>query len=925
MAGIKRKLSSCAGSPPHKVARNESILHIIPSQTQKLALSNPTVASDEPEDFQLKYESTNKSLSELGENEKSHWRQYSDPRSFFEFTGWDPIVQEEFEAPFFIGRAKNTPFQVQLEKTARAEVSGVHSRFISNERINWTRLLPLWTIPRSDAAVDDMIFTWIELKRINYDMLVDGSQDQALINHLATRLPIVKRKEEKCKEAELAFHTRERHYSDGTKASDSLYEKLVECYNKYNPMEHLAPYTSIVGPSGIGKSFMVQQLSVSHGIYVVYVSFARGSIYPCRSAVADKILQFFPRRPLEEFWRMFITTSLAEVEACKAVGITPAGFYNLQTKYRYRSYQENFADRVDHLSKRYLKQKERNCYNNILSDIITYISSPEKFNQMSIWRADLDRNGDNGGAVMKQKRVGRNWIPETFLCFDEARELIDSRESLLFRSLRTALRNCFEMKSGPKNTWGDFFGVLLDTTSKVANSPPSILDSEGYGRRLFPPIYQIKTMDVLIDNSYSAEEEVGSPEAAIKLFRYGRPLWGSRYCADKIPRDVVHEVIGLAIQKTDGDSPTKALALMSYRLEFDLTDIHLAEQMVSNCLRLVAFMNTERGLMRTIQPTEPILAYTAALRMINSQTRCNVLREFVSSCFEEKLKSTRDVGEMVAAMILMFAYDEKQFNYPRALPTPILVKDFMQALFGSGRCDDMAQRMNTDKDMKKLWHEGLVYFNHVVNLQQAPSHETLANAFNRAAAFFLPPGFPGADIIIPIKTPGVQTMTFCAVQVKNHKYDTFTSKVQNDAMADLKAATDALEWPQNHIAIMMCLRYKQYHTQKKFDILLPKPLSNQTTRHTSKIHKAQRADGDGVEGDADMTYYNWPRDSKRLVVMAVGMEESVNESINLCRGEQTTASSEIPTLLKKLLDCIPGSSFPDEADMDHVDRLFPLG
>lgn len=63
---------------------------------------------------------------------------------------------------------------------------------------------------------------------------------------------------------------------------------------------------------------------------VVCVSFARGSAYPSRSAVADKILQCFPRRTLEEFWMMFITASPAEVESCKAIGITPAGFYNLQ-------------------------------------------------------------------------------------------------------------------------------------------------------------------------------------------------------------------------------------------------------------------------------------------------------------------------------------------------------------------------------------------------------------------------------------------------------------------------------------------------------------------------------------------------------------------------------------------------------------------
>lgn len=64
----------------------------------------------------------------------------------------------------------------------------------------------------------------------------------------STRLPVVKQKDQKYKEAGLAFHTGEKHLPDGTKASDFVYDKLVEYYNKYNQTEYLAPYTSIVGP-----------------------------------------------------------------------------------------------------------------------------------------------------------------------------------------------------------------------------------------------------------------------------------------------------------------------------------------------------------------------------------------------------------------------------------------------------------------------------------------------------------------------------------------------------------------------------------------------------------------------------------------------------------------------------------------------------
>lgn len=397
MTGGKRKPTSRVGSPLlHKAARSECLLHSSSSQIQKLIPSNHTAASDEdssfsfpssqvsqPSSFQLGVSPqptsypgtflqpppsqpeasqldtsglTDKSLSELSEYEKSQWRQYSDPRSFFEFTGWDPAFQEEFEGSFTLSaRLRDTPFQVRLAGIAEVELSSLYWRLRSNETISWARLHSS-TSTKSDAAVDEMMFTWIEMKKIIYDIALDHGQDKALSNQLAIMLPIIKRKDKEAryKDAERAFHTGERPISDdGTKASDTVYEKLVECYNKYNQAEYFAPYTSIVGPSGIGKSFMVQLLAVSHGVCVVYVSFARVSAYPGRSAVADKFPHGFSRGSLEEFWKMFITASLAEVEACKAAEITPAGFYNLQTKDKYLSYQTEFANRVDYLSKRY--------------------------------------------------------------------------------------------------------------------------------------------------------------------------------------------------------------------------------------------------------------------------------------------------------------------------------------------------------------------------------------------------------------------------------------------------------------------------------------------------------------------------------------------------------------------------------------------
>lgn len=280
--------------------------------------------------------------------------------------------------------------------------------------------------------------------------------------------------------------------------------------------------------------------------------------------------------------------SLAEVEVCKMVGITPASYYNLQTKEEYLAYQTDFADRVDDLSKKYRKLDETQRATKILNDVKRYLLSHREGSQglMLAWHGELEGNDDNRGSVMAE-RLGKKWILKTFLCFDEARECIDYEESQLFRSLRHVLRDRFERTKTPQESLpqGDFFGIFLDTTSRVTNfSPPVHLDSSqevvdrmGNGRTLLPPIYQIKTMDIFAEEDDT--EEDGSAKAAVKFFRFGGPLWGSRCHPDSVPKDPASELISLASQKTDGDSLAKALALISYRLEFYLASSHLADEM----------------------------------------------------------------------------------------------------------------------------------------------------------------------------------------------------------------------------------------------------------------------------------------------------------------------------------------------------------
>lgn len=83
---------------------------------------------------------------------------------------------------------------------------------------------------------------------------------QDLADQLA--LMLSEAKEVQHEDAARAFYIDERLAVDGHRASQAVCNKLVDCYSTYKPADYLAPYTSMVGPSGIIQSFAIQQIAV---------------------------------------------------------------------------------------------------------------------------------------------------------------------------------------------------------------------------------------------------------------------------------------------------------------------------------------------------------------------------------------------------------------------------------------------------------------------------------------------------------------------------------------------------------------------------------------------------------------------------------------------------------------------------------------
>lgn len=860
---------------------------------------------------------TEKSLGDHSASEKGRWREYEDePEKFLEHLDLALPFKEKLRSNFhFHAENLEDNFKDFLIFTAAHDLTRIQKlvELAGKEKsIQWS-LLDLSGSPGTDASCDDLIFCWIEAMKVNCHVSPKHTDEYAQL--FRCLLPIaLKSVEETSDIVASAFHRKERPTPDGRLTSEAIYNKIVQYYKAYPNGKYLAPYTSVVGPSGIGKSFIISQMAHGYGMYVVYSNFAeRGMLpYPERSAIADILPHDETRAVQASFWESYLMVAMCDVELCRRVGVSPGGFYCLQTMKAYRDYQENFSKRVSVFFKNYsgdMQLDETNHKRRAKAAELLRANVEASEQKLESWWERLNKNNHNPTVTAA---TGKD-VPNALICLDEARMLLDGGESLLFRSFRDAIRSRFARtsKKGTLNlvkSQGDFFALLLDTTSKVANfSPPVTVDHSqkrhrGAGGQLFPPLFAIDTINVFAKDSKKRHPD-GSEEATMDLFHYGRPLWGARMTSG----EGLFEVMELAKQKLEGQGPLYLTALLSYRLSFYITNNAIAEDLVSGWLRYLLHINEGRDMLLTSQPSEPILAHTSAVLMSDPVTRHQVFQQFARISFEGSINAG-DLGEIVAAIILFLTYDEVFHNEVQSFPAAVPLKGFIASLLGSQMADKIVACSFTDAEMNPIFSEGEVFCNHFFKLEEYPTKKTLENAFLRGAGIILPDYFPGADLLVPIKLSGGK-MTFLGIQVKNRVKDMYSGSLRDETIRSFSKAAKTLKPDVPFIGLTMALRREEHATNDQFVGLVypPKPTGHET-RHTK----------------SQSTEYNWPKKNKRILLLAVGLDETVYPGITSCKGEKSPESEAVLPLLNRLLHCKPGATLPDGADLVYANRVRSL-
>lgn len=251
-------------------------------------------------------------------------------------------------------------------------------------------------------------------------------------------------------------------------------------------------------------------------------------------------------------------------------------------------------------------------------------------------------------------------------------------------------------------------------------------------------------------------------------------------------------------------------SILSFRLQFYIVSHHLGESLVSDYLRMIYDMTDDRRKLRTIQPSEPILAWAAYKEMeTRPDCRLEVLKNFYEQCSSGSI-DTGDIGEMAAALILMFAFDRKQ-SLDLTTPKPQTVFEFVQTLFGASKTAKLSSKLSserTGKHVTQLMMNGLVFFNHFIRLEGQVNSIVLRLAWGRGTALFSYPGTAHFDIIIPVAIPEDNNMSFIVIQVKNRQDDRLTARLKSEADFTISSAAEALPKKSAYMGILMALRGK---------------------------------------------------------------------------------------------------------------------
>ena len=370
-----------------------------------------------------------------------------------------------------------------------------------------------------------------------------------------------------------------------------------------------------------------------------------------------------------------------------------------------------------------------------------------------------------------------------------------------------ALRRSFRYLSADTGDVPRVFAVFTDTTSRITNFQPTPWNDPSLrvpslpepGPHQFPPIFVFSSVDVysrVLNKSMciSSPEEVADPE---RLLKFGRAGWYSAYFHGNLSRKfrlpnsnhrsttaILNTATSKLLCTSDlrlRDNPfnaslpltpanlIKLIAVLAPRIALTIGPYTLeAPELIASHLAVLTRTDDERHFLRTVYPSEPILAEVSA-RLTHNHGWAHPLSALVHYV-QGGIVEAGFRGELITKIVCLMAMDEALKSIP--IPEnrwqysqPTTVSHFLDHLivplqghstFSEGlkgvqdRDNILRGTLNVDDEKLQRFLNGYVFFNHFVRVDVKLSYSMLVHAWNRGAAIMCMTNTKGIDHVIPV-------------------------------------------------------------------------------------------------------------------------------------------------------------------------------
>ncbi|EGO24869.1 hypothetical protein SERLADRAFT_415804 [Serpula lacrymans var. lacrymans S7.9] len=372
---------------------------------------------------------------------------------------------------------------------------------------------------------------------------------------------------------------------------------------------------------------------------------------------------------------------------------------------------------------------------------------------------------------------------KVMLYFDEAHALIPSSDQEPQINVLEVLQSCLADTHRRAH-----FALFLSTVSKLQDFAP-VQHLANSARARVPGPLQAPITEVPFD-CWSGLPicphlyKLGDLSKIRFMARFGRPLYWA-LLNESVPdtkivgRNVPEKLPPVEKQLKEIIVLLDVRLLLNYELYRDMTINHEAN-LVASHMRMNYSIPETREYLRSSYSSEFILAEAAARNLEMYCDNFTVILKALENEFKSGLLDKGAMGELVARLLLIFAYDRAIRNSystkPQNYSQGVRLIDFLKALFSETWMDEIMRcipdNVSSEVTLKDMFKESYIRFTHFGKMvdDTGTTTEAMYAAFLRGMAIITRDNQQGVDIMIPIlmwdKELCEYVMTAILIQVK---------------------------------------------------------------------------------------------------------------------------------------------------------------